>query len=113
MSTNRYGHEIGEVEQACPKCGEECCRDDVDVGVGVIYGPWGCPACGWSSDSEYDQSNGPSPAQMNNPGWYVDQTGGMRRISAFAEDMARFGLKEPEKLADEVFGVSGCSPRPD
>lgn len=38
----------------CPKCGTECARDDVDIGVGMLYGPWGCPGCGWSEDSEYD-----------------------------------------------------------
>ena len=32
----------------CKKCGAECIRDEVDIGVGVQYGPWGCPECGWS-----------------------------------------------------------------
>lgn len=39
---------------ACEKCGAECDRHEVDVGVGVIYGPWGCPGCGWSEDEQYD-----------------------------------------------------------
>jgi hypothetical protein len=36
----------------CPKCNAECIRDEVDIGVGVQYGPWGCPECGWSQQDE-------------------------------------------------------------
>ena len=32
----------------CPKCGDDCERDSVDVGVGIIHGPYGCPSCAWS-----------------------------------------------------------------
>lgn len=36
----------------CPKCGGECERDMVDVGVGEIpAGPWGCPVCHWVEDT--------------------------------------------------------------
>ena len=45
----------------CPHCGEGCDRDSVDVGVGVIYGPWGCPNCGWSSDPQYNSRGGVRP----------------------------------------------------
>lgn len=38
----------------CPYCGAPCDRDYADIGVGVIYGPWGCANCGWSSDPQYD-----------------------------------------------------------
>ncbi len=38
----------------CPKCSTPCHRDEVDVGVGIISGPYGCPGCGWSEDFEYD-----------------------------------------------------------
>lgn len=31
----------------CPKCGTACERDEADVGIGTIGGPWGCPACHW------------------------------------------------------------------
>jgi hypothetical protein len=32
----------------CPRCGNECERDEVDNGVGMQpAGPWGCPACHW------------------------------------------------------------------
>jgi hypothetical protein len=62
----------------CPKCGEECDRDEVDVGVGVIYGPYGC-GCGWSEDPNYDYSEGPSPQQLEHPDFYVDSKGGLYR----------------------------------
>lgn len=61
----------------CPLCNAECDRDSVDVGVGVIYGPYGC-ACGWSEDPQFDRSSGPPPAES--PGRYVDQWGGSQRI---------------------------------
>jgi hypothetical protein len=37
----------------CEECGDDCYRESVDVGVGIIYGPWGCPSCGWSESSIY------------------------------------------------------------
>lgn len=50
-------------EMKCPKCGsDDLWRESADVGVGVIYGPYGCPGCGWSEQSEYDRSNGPAEA---------------------------------------------------
>lgn len=92
-------------EQTCPKCGYECSRDSADVGVGVIHGPWGCPGCGWSNWPEYDRSNGPSPRQADNPGWYVDQWGGMRRVSAIADRLERLGV--PRGTAEDVFTDTG------
>ena len=57
-------------EQICPNCGCECERESVDVGVGIIYGPWGCH-CGWSEDDFYNQLTGP---KYHN--WiFVDQYG--------------------------------------
>ena len=60
----------------CPKCTAECGRDEVDVGVGVIEGPWGCPNCGWSEDPRYDLSDGQS-AHRN--GGVIDSRGGWTR----------------------------------
>ena len=34
--------------QACPDCGGPTWREEVDVGVGVLGGPWRCSACAWS-----------------------------------------------------------------
>lgn len=32
----------------CPRCGADCERDEVDVGIGTIAGgPWGCFECHW------------------------------------------------------------------
>jgi hypothetical protein len=36
----------------CPKCGAECGREEADVGVGIMYGPWGCGNCGWREDDD-------------------------------------------------------------
>lgn len=59
----------------CPKCGcKDLPRDGVDVGVGVMYGPYGCPECGWSEDGFYDCSEGP---QIDENGWVKDQWGGL------------------------------------
>jgi len=49
----------------CPECGAGCSRDEVDVGVGVLHGPWGC-ACGWSEDERY----------CHNPDPRIDSRGG-------------------------------------
>ena len=57
----------------CPKCGEQCERDSVDVGVGTIHGPFGCPRCGWSEDPEYDLSEGRDP--VDEKGGLIDQWG--------------------------------------
>lgn len=90
------------MNEACPKCGEECDRESVDVGVGIIYGPWGCPACGWSSSPEYDHSDGKTaPAQADHPDYYVDQFGGMTPKQALRDGVARFGI-DPDVI-DEVF----------
>ena len=60
----------------CPKCGcTELHRDEVDIGVGTIYGPWGCPECGWSEGSEYDLSDGKSA--VLDDGSAIDQYGGV------------------------------------
>ena len=76
----------------CEKCGNECERDSVDVGFGVITGPWGCYCCGWSEDSRYDKSEQKSPAETENPDWFVDPCGGMIRKSALADRLANFGI---------------------
>jgi hypothetical protein len=59
----------------CPKCTNDCDRMSVDVGVGIIYGPWGCPLCGWSEVPEYDHSEGDAPADNVREGWFSDQFG--------------------------------------
>jgi hypothetical protein len=74
---------IGEVDEdtprdadgtlLCPKCGRWCTRDEVDVQVGVLHGPWGC-FCGWSQDAEYDLTTGP---KFTENGGRIDQWGGV------------------------------------
>jgi hypothetical protein len=58
----------------CPKCSTECYRDEVDVGVGIIHGPYGCPGCGWSESEEYDLSDSKDP--VDEKGGAIDQYGG-------------------------------------
>jgi ribosomal protein L37AE/L43A len=36
----------------CPKCGEECQREEVDIGVGIQTGPWYCTSCDWSEEGD-------------------------------------------------------------
>lgn len=45
----------------CPKCGEECYREEVDVEIGVIYGPWHCPN-GCLDDKDFLTMLGLTPA---------------------------------------------------
>lgn len=54
----------------CPECGADCWREEVDVGVGLVTGPWMCTECHWDEDQEFpmtqdnwDQwlSEGPKP----------------------------------------------------
>lgn len=73
----------------CPKCKEECNRDEVDVGVGVIYGPWGCAYCGWS-ECDIEQM------RKDYPDRYVDQFGGVHSIDRIVETCERFGLDGSE-----------------
>lgn len=60
-------------KMSCPKCGEDCDRVEVDVGVGWEFGPWGCPSCRWSEDSQYDCSEGTKRDKQS--GCIVDQYG--------------------------------------
>ena len=48
----------------CPECGAECTRDEVDIGVGVLGGPWGCPDCHWVEQEVYDD---PTAAMLPPP----------------------------------------------
>lgn len=35
------------MKDLCPVCDEELDRDEVDIGVGTLYGPPRCNYCGW------------------------------------------------------------------
>ena len=74
-------------QDTCPNCGETgLWRESVDVGVGVIYGPYGCDCCGWSEDEAYNLASGPKVSDTGAP---VDQWGGvypgMGRLPTIAE----------------------------
>lgn len=84
---------IDEQDPRCPRCDEVLDRDGVDVGVGIIYGPWGCECCGWSSDPQYDRSQGLAPADAEHPGCHVDQFGGVTPLGPVQDRLReRFGL---------------------
>lgn len=63
----------GTESHECPVCKQGCSRDSADVGVGVIYGPWGCP-CGWSEDPRYNLLSGSKYTEL---GGRIDQYGGI------------------------------------
>jgi hypothetical protein len=85
----------------CPKCGEPCDRESVDVGIGVVYGPWGC-ICGWSQDPEYDSSDGSAPANLANPARWTNSRGVSYHKERIAEGLGRFGL-DGDEIIKEVF----------
>ncbi len=63
-------------EPLCPVCKNMVWRDSVDVGVGIIHGPWGCGGCGWSSDPFYDCRSGPCEAEREDENKYkINQFG--------------------------------------
>ena len=61
----------------CENCNGECQRDEVDVGVDVMHGPYGCPNCGWSEYDEYNQLTGEKRDESGQ--FAYDQFGGMYR----------------------------------
>jgi len=72
---------MGKNQCICPECKSEtdCFREEADVGVGIIYGPYGCYNCGWSEDKYYDKRNGKSEAEKDNPNFLVTSRGAMYR----------------------------------
>lgn len=80
----------------CLNCNEQCDRDEVDVGVGIIYGPYGCGYCGWSESEEYDRSKGKSKYEQENPEWIVTPTGNAYRKSALEDKLKHFGIDPKE-----------------
>lgn len=78
----------------CPKCGTECHRDSVDVGVGIIHGPYGCPGCAWSEDGAYDLSDGRIP--LDEKGGAIDQYGGYHPPGSSMAQAIRMACDLPE-----------------
>jgi hypothetical protein len=92
----------------CPNCGAaDLYRDEVDVGVGIIYGPYGCP-CGWSESSEYNQLRGAEARTDPWGGVYpagnpVPWQPGM--APGEADVLYRLGASAPRILPDEDLPV--------
>ena len=70
----------------CPHCGSSCGRDEADVGVGVIHGPWGCGNCGWSEDPAYDSRGG---LRMDGDDRVRDPFGGIQHVDRIADTSPR------------------------
>ena len=75
----RVKKELGDAAMICLNCGEECWRDSANVGIGIIYGPWGCE-CGWSEDENYNILDGPKCTEN---GYIIDQYGGATPTTRF------------------------------
>ncbi|MDO3431159.1 hypothetical protein QWJ46_00530 [Rhizobium sp. CBN3] len=86
-------HETMTEEGVCPRCSEgSLWREEADVGVGIIYGPWGCESCGWSESERYDLEFG-GGVQAN--GSYLDPYGGLTPASnPIAKMLAREAKQE-------------------
>lgn len=70
--------------KTCPHCKEEVDRVDVDNGVGIQYGPYGCYNCGWSEYPEYDCRKEWADGKEKEEGdGVVDPLGGWRRTKNF------------------------------
>lgn len=41
----------------CPECSAQCWRNEVDVGVGLITGPWCCSECAWDEDQAFPMTS--------------------------------------------------------
>lgn len=79
----------------CPKCGStDIHRDEVDIGVGIQYGPYGCATCGWSEWEEYDFSDGKSRVAEDGGVW--DQYGGYYPASSPFAKLYRDNLEHEE-----------------
>lgn len=49
----------------CPLCASPIAdRPEVDVGVGVIHGPWHCFDCGWSEPWLYPNDDDADPDEQ-------------------------------------------------
>lgn len=91
-------YDPANIIRACPKCrSKDIDRDSVDIGIGILYGPWGCINCGWSEDPAYDLSKGRDP--VDEKGGVIDQFGGYHPAGssmALGYRMAREFEKSPD-----------------
>jgi hypothetical protein len=67
-------------KMTCPKCSTQTFRESCHNGIMMIYGPYGCPECGWSENPEYDCSHGPIVTEN---GSIIDQWGMLTPAGVF------------------------------
>lgn len=82
-------------DKTCPECASECERDKADVGIGIMYGPWGC-RCGWSEQEEYNYAGKSAPIR---DGCRIDSRGGLTPLPP-----------EVEKAMDDLLACSAKVP---
>jgi hypothetical protein len=75
---------MGVNSETCPRCGEALEWDEADVGIGVIRGPAGCPACHWIEADGRETSM----AKDDTMGLASDSAANMSDV-AFVEHYAR------------------------
>lgn len=100
------GAEGFEQEQPCGNCGStDTSREHVDVGIGIVWGPWGCPECGWSEDPHYSQLDGPT----SEGGKRTDQYGWLYPAETVTPDRQTESLPE-ESTMDTTSPAYGTPP---
>lgn len=103
---------MSEPVPSCPECGEELYRVEVDIGIGVQCGPWGCGSCGYSEAPELDRTRGTNDqTQRGGPDRWTDQWGVSHSRTRLAENLSRLGLPG-EEIVDEVFEKPGSEAKP-
>lgn len=83
----------------CPYCDELCDRESADVGVGVIYGPWGCDNCGWSEAPEYDSRAG---IRRDGKDRVFDQYGVSHHVDRFNGEAVLAGLNVAKRGEEKL-----------
>jgi hypothetical protein len=100
------GYMYGEPEpkEPCPYCGESCCADFCDVGVGMTQvGPYHCEKCGASEAGPHENANG-RPDYDSATGWYLP--GSPAGESANVDDSGRhISWQEADSLYRAKHGI--------
>lgn len=98
------------MEGRCLACGAEAMRDEVHNGLGMVYGPWGCPECGWSEDPRYDLRRRSTPANVDQFGGLWPHRKGARRCDMAAAAFKRlyFGTWESDPKEELAHKLLAC-----
>lgn len=78
----------------CPECNEPAECIQVDIGIGVEYGPPYCANCGWSSYGN---------AGKIIDGWYHDASGIAHKVERMTERASYLDGQDLADIVREVF----------